>query len=204
MGQIVSIIGNTGVGKTTLAHALCSTGRFVAGLEQHGERPFQTLFAGDLQRYGLPNQVDYMLLRAEQEEGLRRAASSGVVDGGLDQDFFVFSRLFHRRGYLSGAELELCERLYRRLRRLQPAPDLFVYLTAPMEVLRARFLTRRRPLEIAQADDVPLIDELLADWLARERPAVLLSVDAAEDHDGFQGRLPSLLADIDRRLRASV
>ncbi len=203
MGKIVSIIGNTGVGKTTLAHALCSTGHFVAGLEQHGERPFQALFADDLQRYGFANQVDYMLLRAEQEEGLRGGEGSGVFDGGLDQDFFVFSRLFHRRGYLSGAELELCERLYRRLRRLQPAPDLFIHLTAPIEVLQARFRTRRRPLEIAQVEDVPLIDRLLGDWLERERPAALLTVDAAGDQDGFQGRLPSLVAEIDRRLRAA-
>ena len=204
MGQLISIIGNTGVGKTTLAQALCASGRFVAGLEQHAERPFQALFAANLPGYALANQVDYLLLRAEQEEALRALPETGVVDGGLDQDFSVFTRLFHRRGYLSGREFDLCERLYRQLRRLMPAPDLFIHLTAPIEVSTARFMARHRSLEIARVEDVPLIDELLADWLARERPAVLLTVDAAEDHDGFEGRLPSLLADIDRQLRASA
>ncbi len=203
MGQLVSIIGNAGVGKTTLAQALCATGQFVAGLEQHAERPFQALFAGDLPRFALANQVDYLLLRAEQEEALRAFAGTGVVDGGLDLDFFVFTRLFHRRGYLSGAEHELCERLYRRLRRLMPAPDLYIHLTAPIEVLTTRFLARHRSLEIARVEDVPLIDELLADWLAREKPRSLLSIDAGADHDGFRRRMPDLLAEIDRRLHPS-
>ena len=203
MGQLISIIGNTGVGKTTLAQALCATGQFVAGLEQHAERPFQTLFAGDLPRYALANQVDYLLLRAEQEEALRGFAGRGVVDGGLDQDFFVFTRLFRRRGYLSEAEYELCERLYRRLRRLMPAPDLFIHLTAPVEVLTTRFLARHRSLEIARVEDVPLIDELLTDWLAREKPWSLLTIDAGADHDGFRGRVPDLLAEIDRHLHPS-
>jgi len=203
MGQLISIIGNTGVGKTTLAQALCATGQFVAGLEQHAERPFQTLFAGDLPRYALANQVDYLLLRAEQEEALRGFAGRGVVDGGLDQDFFVFTRLFRRRGYLSDAGHELCERLYRRLRRLMPAPDLFIHLTAPVEVLTTRFLARHRSLEIARVEDVPLIDELLTDWLAREKPWSLLTIDAGADHDGFRGRVPDLLAEIDRQLHPS-
>ena len=203
MGQLISIIGNTGVGKTTLAQALCATGQFVAGLEQHAERPFQTLFAGDLPPYALANQVDYLLLRAEQEEALRGFAGRGVVDGGLDQDFFVFTRLFRRRGYLSEAEYELCERLYRSLRRLMPAPDLFIHLTAPIEVLTTRFLARHRSLEIARVEDVPLIDELLTDWLAREKPWSLLTIDAGADHDGFRGRVPDLLAEIDRQLHPS-
>ena len=201
MGQLISIIGNTGVGKTTLAQALCASGRFVAGLEQHAERPFQALFAANLPRYALANQVDFMLLRAEQEAALRAVAGTGVVDGGLDQDFFVFTQLFHRRGYLNGAEYELCERLYRQLRHLMPAPDLFIHLTAPIEVLTARFLARHRPLEIARVEDVPLIDELLADWLAQEKPGALLTIDAGADHDGFRHLLPNLMLEIDRRLR---
>ena len=201
MGQLISIIGNTGVGKTTLAQALCATGQFVAGLEQHAQRPFQTLFAGDLPRYALANQVDYLLLRAEQEEALRAFAGTGVVDGGLDQDFFVFTRLFHRHGYLSGREYDLCERLYRQLRRLMPAPDLFIHLTAPIEVLTARFLARHRSLEIARVEDVPLIDDLLADWLAREKPRSLLTIDTAADRDGFRHLVPNLVLEIDRRLR---
>jgi len=203
MGQLISIIGNTGVGKTTLAHALCETGRFIPALEQHAERPFQALFAEDLRRYALPNQVDYMLLRAEQEAAIRGARTMGIVDGGLEQDFFIYTRLFSRRGYLDGEEYRLCERLYRRLRCLLPAPDLFIYLTAPQAVLSQRVAIRDRPLEIARSADIPQIEDLLHEWLEKERPASLLTIDSAQDTDHFTQRLPGILSAIDLRLQPS-
>jgi len=203
MGQLISIIGNTGAGKTTLAHALCETGRFIPALEEHAERPFQALFAEDLRRFALPNQVDYMLLRAEQEAAIRDAGNAGIVDGGLEQDFFVYTRLFFRRGYLNGEEYKLCGRLYRGLRRLLPAPDLFIYLTAPQALLSERVTIRSRTLEIAQAADIPQIEELLHDWLEKERPTSLLTIDSAQDTEHFTQRLPGILSAIDRLLQPS-
>jgi deoxyadenosine/deoxycytidine kinase len=201
MGLLVSIIGNTGAGKTTLARALCASGRFVPALEQHAERPFQALFAKDLQRYALANQIDYLLLRAEQEEALRHAERDGILDGGLDQDFFIYTRLFHQRNYLSRDEYRLCERLYRELRRRLPAPDLFIHLTAPVEILARRVAARDRRLEIARAPDVPAIDALLRDWLERERPANLMALDTTDDVDLFGQRLPLILDSIEDHLR---
>ncbi len=201
MGYLVSIIGNTGAGKTTLARALCATGRFVPALEQHAERPFQALFAKDLKRYALANQVDYLLLRAEQEEGLRGAESDGMLDGGLDQDFFVYTRLFHQHKSLSDDEYRLCERLYRELRRRLPAPELYVHLTAPPEVLARRIAARDRRLEIAHAPDVPAIDALLRDWLEHERPANLMTLDTRDDVDLFGQRLPAILDAIEGGLQ---
>ena len=70
MGKIIVVIGNSGVGKTTLCAALSAAGPFAVGLEQHAERPFQALMAADPPRYALANQVDYLLRRAEQERCL--------------------------------------------------------------------------------------------------------------------------------------
>ena len=70
MGKLITVIGPSGVGKTALVRALTRAGNFETALEQHEERPFQTLFKLDA-RYGLANQIDYFLLRAEQERTLR-------------------------------------------------------------------------------------------------------------------------------------
>jgi deoxyadenosine/deoxycytidine kinase len=41
MGKLILVVGSTSVGKTALVRALCKQGPFVAGLEEHNERPFQ-------------------------------------------------------------------------------------------------------------------------------------------------------------------
>ena len=89
MGKLITIVGNSGVGKTTLANELCRVISFITGLEQHEERPFQKQFSLDLRRYALANQIDYLLYRAEQEQYIRQSDSVGIQDGGLEDDFYV-------------------------------------------------------------------------------------------------------------------
>ncbi len=206
MGKLIAVIGNTAAGKTTLVAALAAAAPFVTGLEQHTERPFQQTFANELQaggaggyRYALANQIDYLLLRAEQEQTLRRQLGAGLVDGGLDEDFFVFSRHFHALGYLSDAEHALCERFYRYVRTVQPPPDLFIYLAAPLEVLHARFRQRSRAVEIAAIDHLAGLQQQVDSWVASIDPAHLLVVDAGRDFTA-----PAALTAILARIHSSA
>src|SRR5512136_1794485 len=164
MGKLIGVIGNSGAGKTTLTRLLCQWLPLSTGLEQHGERPFQQLFALDGRRYAFPNQVDYLLFRAEQEWQIRQGAGAGIQDGGLDEDFHVFTRHFFLRGCLTEAEYGLCERLYARLRQGLPPPEVFIYLKAPLPVLMERVTQRNRSLEIAKAADLAELQILLDRW----------------------------------------
>ncbi len=101
MGQLVVVVGNSGVGKTTLVNALARLAPFTVAREQHAERPFQALMKANPSRYALANQLDYLLYRAEQEQAIRQSPDIGLVDGGLDLDFYGFTQLFHHNGYLS-------------------------------------------------------------------------------------------------------
>jgi deoxyadenosine/deoxycytidine kinase len=160
---LIAIVGTSGVGKTSLARALAQAADLTLGLEQHAERPFQSLFKND-QRYALTNQIDYLLLRAEQERELRSGNRPGLLDGGLDQDFHGFTRLFHTKGYLSDPEFDLCRRLYEFIRATLPPPDLVIFLQAPAAIIRDR-LSRRERINIASAEDADLIEQYLIYWL---------------------------------------
>jgi deoxyadenosine/deoxycytidine kinase len=199
MAKLVGVVGNTGVGKTTLTLALARAGGFAVGLEQHAERPFQALFAAEGARWGLANQIDYLLFRAEQERELRAAADVAILDGGLDLDFYVFSKCFAARGYMSAAEHYLCERFYTLLRLLLPPPDLILHLTAPLDVIARRHAQRGRGLEIAGLADLEMLQSLLDDWLTDAPVSPILTVDASNDDFCDAVHVNTLLAAIARQ-----
>lgn len=180
MGKLIAVIGNTAAGKTSLVTALATAAPFVTGLEQHSERPFQQAFAAD-PRYALANQVDYLLLRAEQEHAIRSQPGVGLVDGGLDEDYFVFTRHFFAVGLLNRAEYALCTRFYRFVRAVEPPPDLYLYLQTPLAVLHQRFLQRRRDVEIATVEHLAQLQSQVDDWVGALDPTRLIVLDGRTD-----------------------
>ena len=179
MGKLISIVGASGVGKTTFMHVLAKAGDFATAYEQHAERPFQKLFKQD-KRFALANQIDYLLLRAEQEKELRASSQNGLIDGGLDLDFHGFTRLFLKRNLLSEAEYDLCRRLYIFIREALPRPELIVRLDADVETVASRLSTRDR-VNIAGAEDAMLFNSFLDEWLASIPSDQVLAIDVAHE-----------------------
>ncbi len=199
MGKLIAIVGNNASGKTTLTKVLCQKGGFTPCFEQHEERPYQKLFSEDLQKYAFPNQVDYMLYRAEQEIEIHAGEFVGIQDGGLDQDFHLYTRLFHTKAFLTRKEYSLCQRTYQTLRALLPLPDLIIRLSVPHEVLRQRLLARNRKIDLEQistVDDLPVLENYLDEWLTSINPDMVMVVDSSEEDPAYDNILPDLMARI--------
>ena len=192
MGMLVSVVGNTGVGKTTFVNQFCSLNNYPAFLEGNEERPFQDLFAQDLKRYALTNQVDFLLSRARQEIEIRKGNGCGIQDGGLELDFNVYSKLFFQKGYLSSAEFKLCQQVYQLVREILSPPDLFVYLHAPVRVITQRFRERGHRLRIAQVEDMQAMENLLSAWMDTLPPEKILIVESAEQDQDFASGILAL------------
>jgi deoxyadenosine/deoxycytidine kinase len=193
MNKLISIVGVSGVGKTALVNALNMTGLFATAYEQHSERPFQALFKLD-RHYALHNQMDYFLLRAEQERELRTlpVQKIGLLDGGLDLDMHGFSRLFHQRGLLTDAEYELCKRLYAFIRESLPFPDLIVRLCADEKTVTNR-LSKRDRINIAGAEDISLSNFYLEEWLSRLSPLQHLELDVTNESIQYTKSVEAIL-----------
>ena len=198
MGKLITIVGSNGSGKTTLTNALCQQTGFSPWLESHEDRPYQPLFSEDVKLYALPNQIDYLLRRAEQEREIRAGDVTGVQDGGLDQDYYLYTHLFRHKGFLDEREFSLCRRTYQALRAGLPEPDLIVWLRAPLSLLEERLRTRARMIDLEQIvtlDDLPILDTYLEDWLADVPAHRLLALDVRPEAD----LLTPLLADLSER-----
>lgn len=191
MNKLISIVGVSGVGKTAFVQALSKTGMFETAYEQHVERPFQALFKSD-SRYALANQIDYFLLRAEQEQSLRAGTKIGLLDGGLDLDFYGFTRLFHSRGLLADSEYDLCRRVYAFIRTSLPRPELFVRLCADERTVAYR-LSRRDRINIASAADTTSFDSFLGEWLASLPSDQVVELDVSHETLDYKKSVKAIL-----------
>jgi deoxyadenosine/deoxycytidine kinase len=204
MSKLIAIVGASGVGKTALVSALAKTHEpalspvegFDTAYEQHVERPFQSLFKSD-PRYALANQIDYFLLRAEQEKTLRASPQIGLIDGGLDIDFYGFTRLFHKRCLLTDPEFDLCRRVYEFIRQSLPRPELIIRLYADESTVASR-LSRRDRINIANAEDTTLFDSFLDQWLDSVQSDQKIELDVSNETLGYEKSVKTILEVINR------
>jgi len=192
MNKLISIVGASGTGKTSLTQVLAHTHKFKTAYEQHQERPFQALFKAD-KKYALANQIDYFLLRATQEQELRAAAQIGLMDGGLDLDFHGFTRLFLHRNLLAEPEFDLCRKLYNFIRETLPPPELIVRLNADVETVTSRMVGRQR-INIANAKDTALFNSLLDEWLESLPSTNILTLNVTHESMEYVNSINLILA----------
>ncbi|HNC08697.1 MAG TPA: deoxynucleoside kinase [Anaerolineales bacterium] len=191
MNPLITIVGPSGVGKTTLIHALQTHHNFATAYEQHTERPFQELFKKDA-KFALANQLDYLLFRAEQERLLRLESKPALMDGGFDLDFYGFTRLFHTHGWLSEPEFDLCRRLHTLTRHLLPAPDLIIALSADSQIIGERLASRNR-INIASSEDAELLERYIHEWLETVPESNILRLNVSSEGRDYPHSVPIIL-----------
>ena len=160
-------------------------------------RVFHERFACDPRRWSLANQIDFLVFRAEQELMIRQATTNGVQDGGLDQDFHVFTRHLFETGRLGRDEYDLCHRTYTLIRQVLPPPDVVIRVSATPPVLARRRKRRGRLTDerIIGRDELAGFELLLDKWTQQIYNAPVLSVDSMDAFE-FSPNIKSLASNI--------
>ena len=170
--RYVVVEGPIGVGKTSLVRRLGQSFGCELVLEQDAENPFLERFYRDPKSAAFQTQLHFLFQRARQLADLRQTdlfERVRVGDYMLDKDK-LFARLT-----LDDQEFALYEQVYERLAIDAPAPDLIVYLQAPVDVLLERIA--RRGIAYEQQIERRYLERLTMDAV-RSLIAVLLLVMA--------------------------
>ena len=140
----IVVEGPIGVGKTTLARRRAESFGGELLVEAPEENPFLPRFYENPRANALSTQLYFLLHRNQQIRDLRQAdmfAHVRVGDYMIEKDY-LFAQLT-----LDAEELALYEQVYSQIVGETVAPDLVIYLQAPVNVLMDRITNRGMPYE---------------------------------------------------------
>ena len=137
--SLVAVEGPIGVGKSSLAKRLAETFGGELLLEGAEENPFLERFYRDDKSAALQTQLFFLFQRARQMQALRQGDMFKPM---RSADFIMEKDRLFAQLTLDEDELDLYDQVYNSLTLDVPAPDLVIYLQAPVEVLHARIRKR--------------------------------------------------------------
>ncbi|MBG72482.1 MAG: deoxynucleoside kinase [Pseudomonadota bacterium] len=176
--RYVAVEGPIGAGKTTLATRLAETFNYQLLLEPASDNPFLDRFYREGRRHALPTQLFFLLHRADQ---VAKLAGPDLVGPTVISDFLIEKDRLFAELTLDQNELALYEQIYNNLMLDPPAPDLVIYLQAPISVLLDRI--RERGIASEQhidGDYLNTLSEAYTDFFHFYDQAPLLIVNAEE------------------------
>lgn len=153
--RYIVVEGPIGVGKTSLTRKLAEHLQADVLLENASDNPFLPRFYQDPKRYALATQLHFLFDRAKQISQLAQGdlfRHSIVSDFLLDKD-----RLFAKLN-LDEDEYTLYRKVFDDLALQAPAPDLVIYLQAPVDKLKAR--VKQRGIDYEQGMNGDYLDRL--------------------------------------------
>jgi len=149
--QFITIEGNIGAGKTTLAHLLARKFNARLILEQFADNPFLPRFYQNPAQYAFPLELFFMAERYKQMKDLVQA---GDLFQTLTISDYLFTKcLLFARVNLPEQEFRLYQKFFEILHAQIVHPQLLIYLHAPVSKLQANIRKRNRPYEQAIPDD---------------------------------------------------
>lgn len=148
--HFITIEGNIGSGKTTLAHILAKHFNARLILEQFADNPFLPKFYENPGQYAFPLELFFMAERYKQLKEL-------VYTNDLFQRFTISDYLFTKcllfaKVNLPEEEFRLYQKLFEIIHSQLVQPDILLYLHAPVSKLQQNIKKRNRPYEQGIAD----------------------------------------------------
>lgn len=176
---LITIIGNMGSGKTTLAKLIVEHLGFVHPEENFVGNVFLPKFYDDMRRWAFHSQAFYLIEKAKQllsvNKMLKKKSIVMEPDILCDVEAYAKAQFYYKNMDLH--EYRLYQRIYKLLAPHLPKPDLTIYLSTSILVLMERIGKRRREFEREVPKKYLEILNKLNDRLAKKLKALVIDTD---------------------------
>ena len=149
--HFITIEGNIGAGKTTLAHLLSKHYNARLILEEFADNPFLPKFYENPQLYAFPLELFFMAERYKQQKDLLQ--QKDMFQNLTISDYLFTKCLLFAKVTLPEDEFRLYQRLFDIINQQLIQPDLLIYLHAPVTKLQSNIRKRNRSYEQNIPDD---------------------------------------------------
>ena len=176
--EFITIEGNIGAGKTTLATMLSKHFDARLVLEEFADNPFLPKFYANQQQYAFPLELFFMAERYKQLQELLLQKS--MFHELTITDYLFTKSLLFAKVTLSQDEYKLYQRLFDIIQQNLILPDILVYLHAPVAKLQENIKKRQRDYEQNIPDEyLQNIQDIYLQFLKQSTLPVLF-VDASK------------------------
>ncbi|HWK06075.1 MAG TPA: deoxynucleoside kinase [Puia sp.] len=149
--HFITIEGNIGAGKTTLAHILAKHFNARLILEQFADNPFLPKFYENPGQYAFPLELFFMAERYKQMKDL--VHTNDLFQNITVSDYLFTKCLLFARVNLPEQEFRLYQNFFEIIDLQLVKPDILIYLHAPVSKLQQNIRKRNRSYEQAIPDE---------------------------------------------------
>ncbi|GAA0545546.1 deoxynucleoside kinase [Chitinophaga japonensis] len=149
--RFITIEGNIGAGKTTLAHMLARHFNARLILEAFADNPFLPKFYEKPREYAFPLELFFMAERYKQLKEMLQ--TQDLFSDLVVSDYLFVKSLLFAKINLPEEEYNLYQKLFDIINPQLVQPDLLIYLNAPVSRLQENIRKRNRSYEQQIGDD---------------------------------------------------
>jgi deoxyguanosine kinase len=143
--HFITVEGNIGAGKTTLAHLLAKHFNARIILEEFADNPFLPKFYQNPQQYAFPLELFFM---AERYKQLKDMVHTKDLFQSITVSDYLFTKcLLFAKVNLPEEEFRLYQKLFDIIHQQLVFPDVLIYLHAPVKKLQQNIKKRNRAYE---------------------------------------------------------
>jgi len=201
--QFITIEGNIGAGKTTLAQLLSRHYKVRLILEEFADNPFLPKFYEKPDQYAFPVELFFMAERYKQLKELLQ--QQDLFQQITISDYLFTKCLLFAKVTLPADEYRLYQRLFDIIHQQLIQPDLLVYLHATVEKLQENIKKRNRAYEQNISDNyLQQLQDTYTHYL-RQQSSRALFVDVSDaDFLYNDAHLQSLINALDKTYEPGI